>query len=381
MSTYSCLSSPVRSDVIEIDGIDEIHGRPIVVALSGGVDSSVAALLLKRSGASPIGLSMQLYDQREAVSGRSCCALDDLYDARRVASLLDIPYYVIRMEKAFEEHVIEPFVSGYLAGLTPSPCVLCNSYLKFDELMTRARQMGASSVATGHYARRELDAGTGRYRLLKGMDEEKDQSYFLFGLTQEQLARAVFPLGHLKKSEVRALAAGAGLPVAGKGESMEICFVPDGNYQRFVDRRARPVAVGGDIVDDAGRVLGHHDGVHRYTVGQRRGLGLSAREPLYVIDLEPESKRVTVGPRAALERSSFQVNGLNWISGCAPRESVRCRVKIRSRHREAPARVVPIDAEQARVEFDSPQRAVSPGQAAVFYEENAVLGGGWITRN
>ena len=321
---------------------------------------------------------MQLYDQREAVSGRGCCALDDLYDARRVASILDIPYYVMRMEKAFVERVIDPFISDYLAGRTPSPCVLCNSYLKFDELVVRARQLGAGSVATGHYARRDWDETSGRHRLLKGADRDKDQSYFLFGLSQEQLANAVFPLGELTKPTVRALAAEEGLPVAAKDESMEICFVPDGNYQGFVERQAEPVAVAGAIVDQEGQEIGRHDGVHRYTVGQRRGLGLSAREPLYVIDLAPEAKQVVVGPRAALDKSHLVAERVNWVSCPEPTGAIRCRVKIRSRHQEAPARLEPRGNGLVRVDFDAPQRAIAPGQAVVFYEDDVVLGGGWI---
>jgi tRNA-specific 2-thiouridylase len=286
----------------------------------------------------------------------------------------------MRMENAFNERVIGPFVSDYLAGNTPSPCVLCNSYLKFDELLNRARQLGAESVATGHYARCELDRTTGRFRLLTGVDPDKDQSYFLFGLSQNQLASAVFPLGGMTKAEVRAVAARQGLPVADKNESMEICFVPDGDYSRFVERQARVRSTAGPIVDTDGRVLGEHQGIHRYTVGQRKGLGVSHSEPLYVIEVRPESKQVVVGERSSLGRTRFDASRANWVSIPRPSGRFRAQVKIRSRHQAAPAWVEPVGVERVRVEFDQPQNAVTPGQAAVFYDGESVLGGGWISR-
>ncbi len=363
---------------------------PIAVAMSGGVDSSTVAALLVSRGHSVIGLTMQLWNQRrlpalsrEGATGR-CCSLDDVYDARRVAGQIGIPYYVVNFERQFEEHVVKPFVGEYLAGRTPVPCTLCNNYIKFDRFLEMADAVGARHVATGHYARIRFEPTSGRYQLLRGVDRSKDQTYFLFGLTQPQLARTLFPLGELTKPEVRELARSLDLAVAAKPDSQEICFVPNGDYAAFLTayleengvpaRRTR-----GEIVTAGGQALGYHEGVHHFTVGQRRGLGIATGEPLYVIATEPESQRVIVGGNDALLRTRFAVRDVNWISidGSAP--SVRAQVKIRNKH-EAAAATVHATADPGRVEvaFDVPQRAVTPGQGAVFYEGDLVLGGGWI---
>jgi tRNA-specific 2-thiouridylase len=357
----------------------------IVVAMSGGVDSSVAAALLAAEGHDVIGLSMQLYDHSERAGGAqqqgevtfgSCCTLDDLNDARRAARTIGIPHYIVNFEHKFEEHVISNFVREYSAGRTPIPCVHCNGDLKFASLVERAESFGAEAVATGHYAQAGFDKDSRRYVLRRGADAQKDQSYFLFTLSQAQLARARFPVGALDKPAVRAEARRLGLLVAEKKDSQEICFVASGEHPEFVAQRA--AMPGGVIRDQQGRVLARHEGVHRFTIGQRKGLGLSAGIPLYVVDIDADAAAVTVGPREALERATLTASRVNWISGETPASPVRCRARIRYRHREAPATIAPIGADRVSVTFDAPQSAVTPGQAVVFYDEDVVLGGGWI---
>ncbi|HEY2471552.1 MAG TPA: tRNA 2-thiouridine(34) synthase MnmA [Terracidiphilus sp.] len=386
--------------------------RTIAVAMSGGVDSStVAAILARDPGRSRnhggdthtavVGLTLQLWDQTrlagkhgipDAPKAGRCCSLDDVYDARRVAEHLGIPYYVVKQEERFEQDVVRPFVSEYLHGRTPIPCSLCNNHLKFDQLLKTARSIGADSIATGHYAINEYDAERGRWILKRPADLAKDQTYFLFGLTQEQLAHTLFPLGNLTKPEVREVARQKGLALAEKPDSQEICFIPGGDYKQFLTAyleeqgEAMP-ETSGELVASNGEVLGHHDGIFNFTVGQRKGLKIASPSPFYVLNIDPASHRVTVGADTELATTTLRANRLNWISIPELTAPMRVRAKIRHRHEPAWATLEPgtrapssfaKDDAEVLATFDEPQRAITPGQSAVFYDGDEVVGGGWI---
>jgi tRNA-specific 2-thiouridylase len=380
----------------------------IAVAMSGGVDSSTVAALLRAQGFNVVGLTMQLWNQRrlagreampEPVRGR-CCSLEDVYDARRVAESIGIPYYVVNQEARFEREVVRPFVEEYLAGRTPIPCSLCNNHLKFDQLLITARQIGAEKLATGHYARCEYgvysptfaddlspqppgSGGEMRWLLKRAVDKAKDQTYFLFGLTQEQLSRTLFPLGALCKAEVRERARELGLALADKPDSQEICFIPGGDYRRFIaayleDCGEALPANQGEMVTTAGKTVGRHGGIHQFTVGQRKGLGVASPTPLYVIQVSSAESRVVIGPEEALWSRQLRARGLNWIAIDELREPIRVAVKIRHKHTPAPATLQASSSDEVVATFDEPQRAITPGQAAVFYDGDIVVGGGWI---
>jgi tRNA-uridine 2-sulfurtransferase len=366
--------------------------KTIAVAMSGGVDSSTVAAMLCQQGYHVVGLTLQLWNQRrlagregmpESVQGR-CCSIDDVYDARHVAGTLGIPYYVVNQEERFERDVVRPFVAEYLSGRTPIPCSLCNNHLKFDQLLVTARQIGAELLATGHYARNEFDEARGRWLLKRPADRSKDQTYFLFGLTQEQLSRTLFPLGNMNKPDVREEAKRAGLRLFEKPDSQEICFIPGGDYKQFLDayldEQGEEIPdTAGELVTTTGEVIGAHSGIHNFTVGQRKGLGLATGSPLYVLQIHGARRQVVVGGDEELLSRELRANRVNWIAIDDLRSPMRVQAKIRHRHQPAEAVLEKSAENDVLLTFDEPQRAITPGQAVVFYDGDIVVGGGWIT--
>ncbi len=361
--------------------LEPSDGARTLVAMSGGVDSSVVAALLAEQGAETVGVSMRLYQSAHDAPGKGCCSPDDLFDARSVAATLGMPFYVVNYEEAFEQKVIAHFVDEYRRGRTPSPCVLCNDHLKFDTLLELAADLEADTLATGHYARIVVDELSGRHKLLRGVDQKKDQSYFLFGIRREALPRVSFPLGGMQKSEVREHAERFGLPTAGKSESQDLCFVGGRHYLAFLEERlpTHERLPGAIVHVDSREVLGRHDGIHRYTIGQRRGLGVGGgAEPLYVVGIDPETAEVLVGPKRRLASETCTLTRCNWLAFEALEQPIEALVQVRYRHRAVPALVEPIGDGRARVTFRTPEAAVAPGQAAVVYRDQEVIGGGWI---
>jgi tRNA-specific 2-thiouridylase len=359
-----------------------MNPKRVVVAMSGGVDSSVAAGLLKEQGYEVIGITMNLFTLPEEYcldkDLKSCCGWGAVEDASRVASKLGIPHYVLNLKDSFENLVISNFLEEYSQGRTPNPCIRCNQFIKFDVLLERAKKIGASYIATGHYAQIVQDPQSGQFLLKKGMDKEKDQSYFLYTMTQDQLSHTLFPVGLFTKSEIRKKARDWGLPVAERPESQEICFIPDNNYVDFLKKRKPEAFLSGPIVNSEGQVLGHHNGIMHFTVGQRRGLGIAAPHPLYVLEINTSKNEIVVGPNECLYKKDLIADQVNWISGDMIVSQVPAKARIRYKHKEAEALLVALDSEIIRVEFEKTQRAITPGQAVVFYERDVVLGGGTI---
>lgn len=356
-------------------------GAKVVVAMSGGVDSSVAAGWLKEQGYQVIGISLQLHDMAEEADNKfgTCCSLSDISDARRVAEKLQIPFYVANMETEFDSAVIDDFVNEYLSGRTPNPCVKCNEKVKFSKLMDWAMDLGADFLATGHYANTRFNPETKQYELLKGADPQKDQSYFLFTMKQEDLAKCIFPIGGFEKKEVREIAKKLNLAVADKPDSQEICFVQSRSYKEFIEGRVAPTLLNpGPLLDVEGNTLGEHQGIHNFTIGQRKGIPLQSMEALYVLGIDRNRNAVIVGPEKYLFRKKCTVSHINWVVNPELQFPRTLKAKIRYRSKESPVTIFPIPDGRADVHFEEPQRAITPGQAIVFYDEDRVIGGGWI---